>query len=106
MYVLHEFIDSTYHRSYSCGGVLKSTDKEVAMPSLPLQRTTGIIMLILAVLLILAIFTAETPSTETDDFPEDFANVVDDEVRYLAGQAVQVAVGVFVALLGASLYVY
>ena len=76
------------------------------MPSLPLQRTTGIIMLILAVLLIVAVFTAETPSTDADDFPEDFANVVDDEVRYLTGQAVQVAVGIFVALLGASLYAY
>jgi hypothetical protein len=62
-------------------------------------------MLVLTVLLIVAIFTAETPSTEAEDFPADFADVVDDEVTYLIGQAIQIAVGVLVAFLGATLYV-
>jgi hypothetical protein len=69
------------------------------------HRVAGVIMLLLVVTLVVAIFTAETPSTDVDDFPADFQSVVDDEVRYLVGQAMQTLTGIFVALLGGALYV-
>ena len=69
------------------------------------HRVAGIIMLLLVVTLVVALFTAETPSTDVDDFPADFQSVVDDEVRYLVGQAMQILTGILVALLGAALYV-
>ena len=69
------------------------------------HRVAGIIMLLLVVTLVVALFTAETPSTDVDDFPADFQSVVDDEARYLVGQAMQILTGILVALLGAALYV-
>jgi hypothetical protein len=62
-------------------------------------------MLLLVVVLVVAVFTAETPSTDVDDFPADFQSVVDDEGRYLVGQAMQALTGILVALLGGALYV-
>lgn len=70
-----------------------------------IHRVAGLIMLLLVVTLVVALFTAETPSTDVEDFPADFQRVVDDEVIYLIGQAMQVLTGLLVALLGAALYV-
>jgi hypothetical protein len=61
-------------------------------------------MLLLVALLIVALFTATTPDTDVDKFADDFRDAADD-TPYLIGQAMQILVGVFVALLGASLYV-
>ena len=68
------------------------------------HRVAGVLMLLLVVTLVVALFTAETPNTDIEDFEGDFQQVVDDEVLYLIGQIMQVLTAVFVALLGGALY--
>ncbi|HET9200406.1 MAG TPA: DUF4386 family protein [Dehalococcoidia bacterium] len=71
---------------------------------LTMSRVAGALMLLLVVGLVLGFIFAQTPDASREDIAEDLADVADDDVVYGIGQAVQIAVGFLVAILGATLF--
>ena len=71
-----------------------------------LRTIAGVLMLLLVVVLVVAFFTAETPSSDPEDIATDLQDLVlDNEARFFIGMAMQLLTALFVALLGAALYV-
>ena len=74
------------------------------MTWLTMSRVIGALMLLLVVGLVLGFIFAQTPDASREDIAEDLADIGDDEVIYGIGQAVQITVGILVAILGATLF--